>query len=296
MGVPATIPGVLASGASPYGKADQANEVVQGTISGIGPQKPFVAYGPMNLEIWAELTATLNTTAASLSATAIGLGASAVGMAVNSVNVPKGTTIGTYADPDATLLMPVYTFWGKIVNGVARITDLLVTNLLVGATVTGYGIPASTTVSAIVTPAVAPSQFSPGTRGVITISNAANATPLNDEPIPFEFRLAAGAILTTGADAAAIFTSAGLGLTGTVQLERSFDGGSTWIACNVGSAGAIAVWNTTTPVSISFGEPEKGVLYRLNCLTQTPSAGVALKYRISATGQAATTLAVPALS
>lgn len=295
MGVPGARIGVVSAQGSPYGDADRANGVVQGTIAGIGPQKAFLVQGPMNLWIYDELVATLNTTAGSLNATAIGLGASAVGMAVNSVNVPKGTTIGTYADPDATLLMPVYTYPGKIVNGIARITDLPSTRFLVGATVSGYGIPAATTVSAIATPAVEPTTLSPGSKGIVTLSAAANATPTNDEPIMFEFRLAAGAILTTGADAAAAFTSAGLGLTGTVQLERSFDGGSTWIPANVGSAGVIAVWSTATPVSITFGEPEFGILYRLNCLTYSGAAGNTLKYRISATGQAATTVAVPAL-
>lgn len=298
MGVPASL-GVSASGKSPYGVTDRANGVVQGTIAGIGPQKPLMIQGPMNLWIYCDFTATLNTTAGSLSATAIGLGASAVGMAVNSTLVPKGTTIGTYADPAATLLVPILTYYGKIVNGVPQITDLEETRFLVGATVTGYGIPAATTVSAIATTAIQPDgnsiPGSPGRRGVVTLSAAVNAAPPNDSPIPFEFQLAAGSILTTGADAAATFTSAGLGLTGTVQLEQSFDGGATWVAANVGSAGAIAVWNVTTPVSIAFGQPEFDVLLRLNCLTLTPVAGVALKYRISATGQAATTVAVPAI-
>ena len=91
----------------------------------------------------------------------------------------------------------------------------------------------------------------------------------------------------------ATFTGPAVNYSGTVQLERSFDGGKTWICCNLDRAGTLAQWATGTPVSQTFGEPEKNVLYRLNCITY--SAGV-INYRISQTGGAAESLAIGPLS
>jgi hypothetical protein len=77
--------------------------------------------------------------------------------------------------------------------------------------------------------------------------------------------------------------------TGTVRLERTFDGGTTWIVCGIGGDGTQAIWATGTDVSVVAGEPEKGVAYRLNC---TALAAGPINYRLSGTGQAALTLAV----
>ena len=79
---------------------------------------------------------------------------------------------------------------------------------------------------------------------------------------------------------------------GTVRLERSFDGGTTWIVCGVGGSGAQAVWSssgTGSDVSVVVGEPEKGVAYRLNC---TAFSSGPINYRLSTTGAAALSLAV----
>lgn len=69
------------------------------------------------------------------------------------------------------------------------------------------------------------------------------------------------------------------GGTGTVQIERSFDGGTTWIPLSKDYSGAIASYNVTAaaPVSLIADEPESGVLYRLNCTAWTS----AVSYRIS---------------
>ena len=56
-----------------------------------------------------------------------------------------------------------------------------------------------------------------------------------------------------------------------------------------GGAGAQAVWTTGTDVSIVVGEPEKGVLYRLNC---TAISEGPINYRFSTTGMAAVSLAI----
>ena len=77
--------------------------------------------------------------------------------------------------------------------------------------------------------------------------------------------------------------------TGTVRLERTFDGGTTWVVCGIGGDGTQAVWSTGTDVSVVAGEPEKGVAYRLNCTAFTAGP---INYRMSATGAASLSLAV----
>lgn len=79
---------------------------------------------------------------------------------------------------------------------------------------------------------------------------------------------------------------------GTVRLERSFDGGTTWIVCGVGGNGAQASYTTTTgaDVSIVVSEPEEGVCYRLNCTAYTSGT---INYRFSTSGLAAMAWGVP---
>lgn len=64
--------------------------------------------------------------------------------------------------------------------------------------------------------------------------------------------------------------------TGTIDLERSFDDGSTWLKCSRDSAGTTARF--TVAASVVVEEPEAGVLYRLNATAL--SSGTA-NYRIS---------------
>lgn len=89
-----------------------------------------------------------------------------------------------------------------------------------------------------------------------------------------------------GTDAAALFV--GAVWAGSVQLERSFDGGATWLVCGVGGGGVGAIYAGADlagqPVSIVASEPERQVLYRLNCTTYTSGT---INYRISTTGLAA---------
>ena len=70
-----------------------------------------------------------------------------------------------------------------------------------------------------------------------------------------------------------------------MQLERSLDGGNTWIIANVGGTGTLAQYTAGTPVSVTFGEPEEGITYRWNCIVYTSGT---INYRISTTGGAAT--------
>ena len=64
--------------------------------------------------------------------------------------------------------------------------------------------------------------------------------------------------------------------TGTVRLERSFDGGLNWIPVSASQSGADASYSA--PMSLPFQESEDGMLYRLNCTAH--SAGT-ISYRIS---------------
>jgi len=67
----------------------------------------------------------------------------------------------------------------------------------------------------------------------------------------------------------------------TVQLERSYDGGTTWCVIVVGSV-QMNKWdyNSTALANISeiVEEPQLGVIYRLNCTSFTSGT---LAYQIS---------------
>lgn len=296
MGVPAPA-GVGASGRSPYWPADKANGVIQGTLDVLGPTRPFAFYGPMNVAIWAEFTTQLTTTAGSLTGVVAAAGAIAAGVSVRGANVPYGTVGTVLAGTDLTLKLPSYTFWGNTKPNVAAITGISDTSKLGGSTVSGYGFVGTETVT-VGTASIAGSYpGAPNSVPGILIPSVAPTlgTPFNDQPYPFVFALAASGAIATGADAAAAFMGEAIGLVGSVQLERSFDGGWTWIPCNIGGSGAIAKWSTASPISFAFGEPERAVLYRLNVTVQSASVGTSLKYRISETGQAATSLSVPTL-
>lgn len=285
MGIP-SLPGV--SGSDKVA-ADLATSVVAGTISAVGPGKGFSVYGPMNLVLYGERTATLTTTANSTAATLNSATGLAAGAAIKSANVPKGTTIGALSGTDVTLgLMPE--FWnGTLRPGTTGIymgslpADL---SVLVGATVVSPYFASGTTVTAI-----------DATTRVATTSNAPTGLPGIVTNILFEFDPDASVIITTGADATATFTGAGILFNATVQLERSFDGGATWIPCNIGGSGGLAQWvgdgsTTGSPISLAFGDPEAGMIYRLNALAFSAVSNVALKYRISTTGQAGTSISL----
>jgi hypothetical protein len=93
--------------------------------------------------------------------------------------------------------------------------------------------------------------------------------------------LLAGAFGATGQSASAIFYgSFNVSLWGTfvggAQLERSFDGGTTWLPVSANTGGTVLGW--TVPFSGTWTEVEHTVAYRLNCTAYT-SGG--LNYRVS---------------
>lgn len=248
----------------------------------------------MNLAIWASVVTALTTTALSIAASVASATGLAIGSSINSKNVPPGTTLGTLSGTNGNLSIPAITLPGKTNINAERITDLPLTAGLLGAAVTGPGIPAGVTVLAITQAAIPATNLSEGTKGIVQISAFPTlTTPDKNNPGQFTFARTANAILTSGADNAASFTGAGVVFNGTLQLERSFDGGSTWLVCNVGSGGTLAQYSAGTPVNLTFGEPEKNVLYRLNCIAYVSGN---INYRISQTGGAAESLAIGPLS
>jgi len=275
MAIPAPL-GVAASGQPVVG--DQATAVLTGTIAAVGPGKPFAFRGPMNLLLWTSIATALTTTAGSLTATVASGAGLAAGVAVNSVNVPPGTTYGSISGTSGTLALPVQTQPGVVQLGAAAIGGLAFTAGLLGATVSSPRLPVGTTVVQISAQPLSAPTDAPG-----------NNTPVDF----FEFAPTANGVTVTGTDAAATFTGAAIVFSGTVQLERSFDGGRTWIPCNVGAMGTLAQFSAGTPVSITFGEPERQMLYRLNCLAW---ASGTINYRISQTGGANESLAIGPLT
>lgn len=63
---------------------------------------------------------------------------------------------------------------------------------------------------------------------------------------------------------------------GTVQIERSFDGGVTWLPASKDTSGTVASY--TAPMTVVCEEPERGVNFRLNCTAFTSGT---INYRVS---------------
>jgi hypothetical protein len=73
-----------------------------------------------------------------------------------------------------------------------------------------------------------------------------------------------------------------------LQLERSFDGGTTWYVAGVGGGGAQALYNVANQdVSVLVTEVERGMVYRLHCTAYTSGT---INYRLSGSGVAAMSL------
>lgn len=64
---------------------------------------------------------------------------------------------------------------------------------------------------------------------------------------------------------------------GTVQIERSFDGGSTWFVLDKDTSGTDLTF--TAPQSVVIDEPENGVLYAVNCTNYVSGT---INFRLSA--------------
>jgi hypothetical protein len=285
MGKPAPL-GVGADMTPPYG--DLATNVLQGVFSAIGPSQPVPVYGQCNVALWGEINTTLTTTAGSLDATVASATDLAAGAAVNSVNVPDGATIGSISGTNIVLALPNVTLFGTLLaNG--QIRGLASTAGLLGATVTGPNIPSGATVTSIVQAAVLNPSYpgAPSVQGIVQLSEAPAQIAALSAPQQFTFSPTGSGVIG-GADTNAIFTGAGVPWTGAVQLEYSFDGAATWLVANYSGGGVLVQWNNGVPTRTVFGEPERGVLYRLNCTAVTGT----INYRFSTSGQAAMSLAI----
>lgn len=285
--------GVSASGLSPYVN-DFANGVVQGTFSAVGPTKPLAFYGTMNIWVWTEFLTSLVVTNGSLNGTVGSAGVIAAGASIRSTLLPPGATVGSIGGTTPVFALPTLTYPAQSIAGKPTLTGIYDTTYLLGAAVTGLGFAGATVLTIDKASIIAAGQVGVGSPGNVTLSANASVGPQNQNPTPFEFALSSSG-LTSGTDANAVFTGAAIGMTGGIQVERSFDGGQTWIVANVGGSGGLAQYSTASPVSIAFGEPEKQTLYRLNLTALSAAAGNSLHYRISATGQAATTIALQTL-
>jgi hypothetical protein len=275
-----------------------ANAVVSGVLAAVGPTAPFAFRGPFNVAIWGSQVDALTVTAGSLTASvATGTGLVA-GDAINSTLVPPGTTVGAITGTTVTLAIPPITLYGRShTSPLNQIHTLSSTTGLIGAAVSGPGIASGTTVTGIVRPAISPANEIgstipgyPSPAGGQTGQVQLSAAPAADQNLafplqPFVFARTGNAITASGTDSAASFTGGAVDYTGSVQLERSFDGGSTWLVCNEpGQSGVLAIYAAGTPINFTAAEPEKNVLYRLNA---TALSGSNLcNFRISATGQA----------
>jgi hypothetical protein len=295
MSIPAPI-GVASTGQPNLG--DQANVVVTGTLSAVAPGDMVSVRGPANFECYASINTSLATTAGSLSATVGSATGLANGNAINSVNVPRGTTIGLLSGTTVTLALPARfhpCFNLSLSSNQISVWTGGPTSKLLGSTVTTVSdaeqvtIPANTTVTQIIQNEIAPTNTNPGQPGIVQLSAAPTAVPPDPNPRFLRFALTGSAITASSTDANATFTGAAITFSATVQVERSFDGGRTWVVCNSGGTGTLAQY-TAGPVSLTFGEPEKETLYRWNCIVYSNGT---INYRISETGGAAESLAYP---
>lgn len=289
MGVPASA-GVGGSSKG-YKSRDLANGVVVGSFAAVGPGAAIQVWGPFNISVWGELADALTTTAGSATG-ALASGTSvAAGDTIVSANVPPGTTVQSGTTSPVMAFMPQW--WAALINGIksgsptilmgaqpADLSTLLGATIkdsdffAAGVTITAY----DNTLRTLTASANATASMQPGASGALV-----------------EFAPTGNAIKVSGADANSVLMGQATPITLTLQLERSYDGGSRWTACNVGNVAALAQWILTKPLSLSIGEPEAGILYRLNCITYAAVANTAVKYRISTTGQASTSLSVPAI-
>lgn len=272
--------GVGAAGTPPAG--DLASQVLSGVLSAVGVSEPFCFQGWTNFAAWGSIVSALTTTAGSAAGSVASGTSQAAGVAINSKLVPPGTTWATFAGTTGTFALPSITLYGYL-NSAGLITGLGSTAWLTGAAVTGANIPAGATVTGIPVAAI-PGQVT----GSVQLSNLPTLPlPAQNTPIAVTFQIAAAAI-AAGTDNAASYTGAAITFSATIQIERSFDGGKIWIVCNVGATGLLAQYSGGTPLNVAWAEPERGVLYRFNCIEYTSGT---INYRMSENAGIASSIA-----
>lgn len=294
MGIPAQLSSGISGSNKAYKSRDLANGLISGTFAAVGPSAALSVWGPMNLAVWGELADQMTTAAGSTSVTAASGTSVANGDTVASANLPPGATVLSGGGGTSLVVAMPPVFFPALANGIRSGSPLIRMGglpvslaTLVGATIlnSDFFAAGTTILSADAT-----------TR---TLTASANATASMDTGASLslvEFAPTGNYITATGADAAAFTMGPATPINLTLQLERSFDGGRRWIACNLGGDGTLAQWALTKPLSVTFGDPEAGMLYRLNALAYTGVTNTTVRYRLSTTGQGSTSLSVPAIS
>lgn len=283
MGIPA-LAGVSGSDKT---AADRANAVVTGSFTAVGPSKAFSVWGPFDVSIWAELTASTVFTAGSSTAAVTSTGVS-IGDTIYSPggNVPPGTTVLTVPGGSSVTMAFPPQFW----TGTISTLEALIRNVAVPAnllTLNGATIINSPYFAAGVTVVA----YDNAAR-TLTTSAAPTSAPLGSGAVQIWFAPTNNCVIA-GTDAATVYMGGATSFTTTAQIERSFDGGNHWIPVTTDYSGTIAKV-TNKILTTRLPEPEASVLYRLNCIAYTGATGVAVKYRISTTGSAGTSILVPA--
>lgn len=183
---------------------------------------------------------------------------------------------GTFAAAGTSAPFAIYGAFNVVIWG--TVTDTLTTTassssatagtgtgLFAGQTVNNANVPKGTTIGAV-------------TGTAVTLAFPAGKTNAN---------------VTSATAASTSFGPAAWA--GTVSLDRSFDGAASFQNCGQGGGGVPAIYYGAdhadgSAISFVASEPEKGVLYRLNC---SAYASGTINYRISTTGMAATAWGVP---
>ena len=302
MSVPA-LAGVAANDKSATSQ-DRANSLVTGTIKAVGAGKAFPCWGPLNLLVYGVQAEALTITTAGVNGGTVPAGTTQnIGDSVQSTLVPPGTTIKTTdGGGNLTFAFPTQTWYGvldgsasiKFPNGAPVGLQGSTLASLVGATVTDPNGYFGTGVTVLGVGADNQSLL------LSAAPTSATGRPFLPGPVPIEFALTAKCLTAAGTDANATFVGSGTEIgadTTSFVIERSMDGGSTWVGCNIGGSGQLAKFTSLpNPLSVSFGEPEAGSLYRVNCLVFSAATRVTINYRWSTTGQAGTVLSTPAIT
>lgn len=295
MGIPASL-GINGFG-TPV-KGDQATAVVSGSFIARGVSVPFSFFGMANFTLYCEAVNLLTTTAGSFTATVSGPTAALItdGTAIRSSLFENGTVFSAFTAGSGDLYLQPISVYGKVTALSNVITGNFITDGLLpgtdltGAAISGVGIPPGTTITQILvhsnqmfgTPAARPVQAQ------IEISQAATITsdPNNQGGIGTALTIIPTANMIGSSSANSFFTGSTIAYTGSVQLEKSFDGGASWIVVNIGppGSGAMAIYQNAACVSFTLFEPEKQVLYRWNCTAITLTGAESIQYRISETG------------
>lgn len=293
MGIPAPL-GINGFGTPVQG--DQATAVDSGSFIAPGVSVPFAFYGMANFSLYCEAVDLLTTTQGSFTATVSGATSALIapGTAIRTSLFQNGTVFSVFSAGSGTLSFQPISVYGNVLALSNIVTGNFVTDGffpgvdLTGAAISGVGIQPGTTITQIVVhsnqlfgmPAFTPIQAS------IMLSLPATISSDPKKQVGTQLTIIPTANMVPTSSANSFFTGSTIAYTGSVQLEKSFDGGASWIVANIGppGSGAMAIYQNASSVSFSLFEPERQVLYRWNCTAITLSGTESIQYRISETG------------